>query len=102
MKGNPEMTLTLTAKTYDCEYIDVGAEDGQVVVTLIGNFPGDDPVTLEEASNIVNSPLFLDVLRMAYNHAPSGTPVREAFDRMERDGGEALLRFHNSDAKVAA
>lgn len=96
------MTLTISAKTYECEYIDVGAEDGQVVVTLIGNFPSDDTITVEEASNIVNSPLFRDVLRMAYNHAPSGTPVREAFDRMERDGGEVSLRFLNSDAEVAA
>lgn len=96
------MTLTLSAKTYECEYIDVGAEDGKVVVTLIGNFPGDDTITVEEASSIVNSPLFLDVLRMDYKHAPFGTPFREAFDRMERDGGEVRLRFLNSNAKVAA
>lgn len=96
------MTLTLSAKAYECEYIDVGAENGEVVVTLIGNFPGDDTITVEQVSSIVNSPLFLDVLRMAYNHAPSGTPVREAFDRMERDGGEVRLRFLNSDAQVAA
>jgi hypothetical protein len=96
------MSLNFNAKTYECESAEVGAKDGQVVVTLVGNFPPVDQITAEEASSIVNTPLFHDLLRMAFQHAPDGTPVREAFDRMARDGGSAILQFKQLEIEVAA
>lgn len=96
------MTLNFNAKTYECESAEVGAEDGEVVVTFVGNFPPTDQMTVEEVRSIVNTPLFHDLLRMAYQHAPDGTPVREAFDRMAREGGTAILQFKQSEMEVAA
>lgn len=34
--------------------------------------------------------------------APAGTPVRDAFDKLARDGGKVALRFLTAVAKVAA
>lgn len=96
------MTLTLTAKTYDCEHVEFGVEDGEMVITFVGNFPAQDEMPLEEVNSIVNTPLFHDMLRLTYQQASLGTPVREAFDRMERDGGEARLRFRQPEVEVAA
>jgi len=96
------MSLAFEAKAYVCEFVEVSAEDGQVVVTFIGNFPADGDVSEDEASSIVNSSLFRDIMRTSFEQAPAGTPVRDAFDKLARDGGEVALRFLNSDAKVAA
>ena len=96
------MSLNFIAKSYDCEYLDVGAEDGQVVATFVGNFPAADQITAEEATAIVNTPLFFDLLRMAYEKAQVGTPLFDAFDRMRRKGGSVVVKFQQSEIEVAA
>ena len=97
------MPLSLKAKTYQCEYADIEAsDDGNVVVTLFGNFPAPEKMTVEETTAIVNDPQFLELLRLAYQHAMPGTPLRCAFDRMKCHGGMAVLRFQKTEIEVAA
>ena len=77
-------------------------EDGEVVVTLNGDFPAPEQMTIEETTSIVNDPQFFELLRLAYQQAPLGTPLRCAFDRMKRVGGTVVLRFEQSDVGLAA
>lgn len=96
------MPLFFNAKTYTCEYMDFEVnEDEQVVVTLFSN-AAPEQMTIEEATSIVNDPQFFELLCLAYERAALGTPLRCAFDRMQQNGGTAILRFEQTDTEVAA
>ncbi len=97
------MTITFNAKTYQCEYVEFKAnDDGEVVVTLIGDFPTPEKMTSEEVAAIVNDPQFFDLLRAGYQNAPFGTPLWSAFEAMRRDGGEVVLCFEQPKVSEAA
>ena len=98
------MTLILETKTktYHCDHMDFEVnERGKLVVTLISkDFPA--PMPFEESLHILNDPIFARLLSLAYQHAVPGTPIRCAFDRMERDGGTAELHFKQFDTDFGA
>ncbi len=97
------MTITFNAKTYQCEYVEFKAnDDGEVVVTLIGDFPPPEKMTSEEVAAIVNDPQFFDLLCAGYQNAPFGTPLWSAFEAMRRDGGEVVLCFEQPKVSEAA
>lgn len=97
------MALKLNAKAYCCEYADFEVnEDGGVVVTLVGDFPPPEAITQEEAFNIVNDPLFIEMLRQAYHNSLPGTPLRIAFSRIMEFGETAILRFQQQSTFEAA
>lgn len=96
------MAMIFNAKTYSCEYVQFKAnDDGEVVVTLFGDFPDAAKMTGEEVAAIVNTREFFSILRAGYQNATFGTPLWSAFNRM-RIGGEVVVEFDHPDNVIAA
>jgi hypothetical protein len=97
------MPMTFNAKTYSCECVEFEAnDDGEVIVTLFGDFPAPEEMTVEEATSVVNDPQFIELLRLAYQNTALGTPLWSAFERLRHGGRTAVLRFEQPEARMAA
>ncbi|WP_192966871.1 hypothetical protein [Phycobacter azelaicus] len=92
------MKMNFPVKSFSCEYIEFGADDdGDLAITLCGDFPAVGKMTGDEAMAVVSSAGFFELFRIADEQAAFGTPLWGALQRAKR-GGTITAQFKESDA----
>ncbi|PIE13938.1 MAG: hypothetical protein CSA70_04330 [Rhodobacterales bacterium] len=92
------MNIDFPVKSFSCEYVEFGAdEDGDLAITLCGDFPAVGKMTGDEAMAVVSSAGFFELFCIADEQAVFGTPLWGALQRAKR-GGTITAQFKESDA----